>query len=54
MPQQAAQAFDNGQAQAAKTEDPAAMAQRVLSLLEARKDVVIAADGKGITYSEKK
>lgn len=41
-------------AQAAKTEDPAAMAQRVLSLLEARKDVVIAADGKGITYSEKK
>lgn len=42
------------EAQAAKTEDPAAMAQRVLSLLEARKDVVIAADGKGITYSEKK
>lgn len=31
-----------------------ALAQRVLSLLEARKDVVIAADGKGITYSEKK
>lgn len=42
------------EAQAAKTEDPAAMAQRVLSLLEARKDVVIAADGKGVTYSEKK
>lgn len=42
------------EALAAKTEDPAAMAQRVLSLLEARKDVVIAADGKGITYSEKK
>ena len=42
------------EAHAAKTEDPAAMAQRVLSLLEARKDVVIAADGKGITYSEKK
>ena len=42
------------EAQAAKTEDPAAMAQRVLSLLEARKDVVIAADGKVSTYSEKK
>ena len=42
------------EAHAAKTEDPAAMAQRVLSLLEARKDVVIAADGKGVTYSEKK
>ena len=42
------------EAQAAKTEDPAAMAQRVLSLLEARKHVVIAADGKVSTYSEKK
>lgn len=38
------------QTQAARAEDPAAMAQRVLSLLEARKDVVIASDGKGITY----
>jgi NTP pyrophosphatase (non-canonical NTP hydrolase) len=38
------------QTQAARAEDPAAMAQRVLSLLEARKDVVTASDGKGITY----
>ncbi len=38
------------QTQAARAEDPTAMAQRVLSLLEARKDVVIASDGKGITY----
>ncbi|PTT39424.1 hypothetical protein DBR23_11140 [Acidovorax sp. HMWF018] len=38
------------QTQAARSEDPAAMAQRVLSLLEARKDVVTASDGKGITY----
>ena len=42
------------EALSAKTEDPAAMAQRVLSLLETRKDVVTAADGKGITYLEKK
>lgn len=39
------------QTQAARAEDPAAMAQRVLSLLEERKDVVIESDGKGITYS---
>jgi len=38
------------QSHAARAEDPAAMAQRVLSLLEARKDVVTASDGKGITY----
>lgn len=38
------------QTQAARAEDPVAMAQRVLSLLEARKDVVTASDGKGITY----
>ena len=38
------------QTQAARAEDPAAMAQRVLSLLEARKDVVTASDGKGIIY----
>ena len=38
------------QTQAARAEDPAAIAQRVLSLLEARKDVVTASDGKGITY----
>lgn len=38
------------QTHAARAEDPAAMAQRVLSLLEARKDVVTASDGKGITY----
>ena len=38
------------QTQAARAEDPAAMAQRVLSLLEARKDVVTESDGKGITY----
>lgn len=38
------------QALAARAEDPVVMAQRVLSLLEARKDVVTASDGKGITY----
>lgn len=38
------------QTHAARAEDPAAMAQRVLSLLEARKDVTTASDGKGITY----
>lgn len=38
------------QTHAARAEDPVAMAQRVLSLLEARKDVATASDGKGITY----
>lgn len=38
------------QTHSARAEDPATMAQRVLSLLEARKDVVTASDGKGITY----
>lgn len=38
------------QTHAARAEDPAVMAQRVLSLLEARKDVVTASDGKGVTY----
>lgn len=42
------------QSHATRAEDPAAMAQRVLSLLEARKDVVTALDGKGITYSRVK
>jgi hypothetical protein len=38
------------QTHATRAEDPAVMAQCVLSLLEARKDVVAASDGKGITY----
>ena len=38
------------QTHAARAEDPTAMAQRVLSLLEARKDVGAASDGKGVTY----
>ncbi|BEP93940.1 hypothetical protein GmRootA79_23240 [Acidovorax sp. A79] len=38
------------QAHSARAEDPATMAQRVLRLLEARKDVATASDGKGITY----
>ena len=49
-PRQRAGLLKHIQAQAARAEDPAAMAQRVLSLLEARKDVVTASDGKGITY----
>jgi len=35
---------------AAKAADPKAMAQRVYALLEARKEVAVAADGKGVTY----
>lgn len=42
------------QSHAARAEDPAAMAQRVLRLLEARKDVVAASDGQGIAYFSSK
>ena len=35
---------------AAKAVDPKAMAQQVCELLEARKDVVLSPDGKGVTY----
>ena len=35
---------------AVKAHDPKAMAQQVCALLEARKAVVISADGKGVTY----
>lgn len=38
----------------AKAADPKAMAQKVLTLLEARKEVVVALDGKGITYPKMK
>lgn len=49
-PRQRSALLKHIQTQAARAEDPAAMAHRVLSLLEARKDVATASDGKGITY----
>jgi NTP pyrophosphatase (non-canonical NTP hydrolase) len=49
-PRQRAGLLKHIQTHAARAEDPAAMAQRVLSLLEARKDVFTASDGKRITY----
>ena len=49
-PRQRSGLLQHIQTHAARAEDPAAMAQRVLSLLEARKDVVTASDGKRVTY----
>lgn len=49
-PRQRSSLLKHIQTHAARAADPAAMAQRVLSLLEARKDVATSLDGKGITY----
>lgn len=53
-PRQRAGLLKHIQTHAARAEDPVAMALRVLGLLEARKDVATASDGKRVTYFKAK